>query len=80
MFYGIFNKKLLLIGYQNRTDSKRSHPGLKNLEEQEVFKQKSLFSQTKQPTWNANTCSRLVLGVWRHLLEDHGGMSVHEMA
>ena len=45
-----------------------------------MFKQESLFSQTERPTWNANTCSGLVLGVVRHLLEDHGGMGVHEMA
>ena len=27
IFCGIFNKKMMLIGYQNRIDSKRSHPG-----------------------------------------------------
>ena len=42
---------------------------------------KSLFSKTERPTWNANTCSSMVMGVLRHLLEDHGGgLGVHEMA
>ena len=36
-------------------------------EEEEVFEQQSLFSQTERPTLNASTCSELVLGVicWR---------------
>ena len=32
-------------------------------EEEEVFEQQSLFSQTERPTLNASTCSELVLGV-----------------